>query len=161
VRAPGRGLRGRCAVSPSLPGASGIVRGAPEVACPTCASACHSTPVLVALALQLLKARSLSSSVPTRMMPIQSLPGPSAHGVQEGGSILGRPPPRSALHLLTGPPPHARQAAGQLTARERVELWLHLGRLLAGDGLLPAALLARVEQAGERALVGPARTRGR
>jgi len=79
----------------------------------------------------------------------------------EGGSNLGRPPPRSALHLLTGPPPHARQAAGQLTARERVELWLHLGRLLAGDGLLPAALLARVEQAGERALVGPARTRGR
>lgn len=65
------------------------------------------------------------------------------------------------MHLLTGPPPHARQAAGQLTTRERVELWLHLGRLLAGDGLLPAALLARVEQAGERALVGPARTRGR
>ncbi|KAK9839682.1 hypothetical protein WJX81_005827 [Elliptochloris bilobata] len=44
------------------------------------------------------------------------------------------------------------QAAGQLTERERMELWLHLARLLAGDGLLPTSLLGRIEQAGQRAM---------
>jgi hypothetical protein len=61
MRVPGRGLRGQSAGSPSLPGTSGTL-GAPAVACPICASTCHSSPVLVALALQPLEAKPLSST---------------------------------------------------------------------------------------------------
>lgn len=49
------------------------------------------------------------------------------------------------------------QAAGQLSERERMELWLHLGHLLAGDGLLPRSLLGKIEHAGQHAMQGSLR----
>ena len=33
-----------------------------------------------------------------------------------------------------------------------MELWLHLGHVLAGDGLLPRSLLGKMEQAGQHAM---------
>ena len=35
-----------------------------------------------------------------------------------------------------------------------MELWLHLGHALAGDGLLPPTLLGKIERAGQHTLRG-------
>lgn len=57
-------------------------------------------------------------------------------------------------HCLCVTVPVWPQAAGQLSERERMELWLHLGHLLAGDGLLPRSLLGKIEHAGKHAMQG-------